>query len=264
MRALWAVLCIASLTSGCGDDDDFQTGDGLPTVDARPRPDAPEPIFDAAVADADVELDAMGPSISGTICSLIDIRAAEMCAALELEGVTITMAGIPDREAVTNENGAFNLPAYTDDLDVALIATAPGGEYELAAQQIRLDPDGTASGVKIRMVTKTRFATILEANDITVDPARGHFVVTAKSSSNANITNGVLGMLDDRLPLYDDGDDEIFSPNGTTGARAFGVYFNATPGECNLTLKQGTNTNLLNGNCIVVEDALTFGSVKFE
>src|SRR5690348_5034637 len=105
MRAFCSLLCIALLTTACGDDG-FTTGDGLPRPDADVTPDAPEEpeeidagdeIFDAGVPDA-----VPGPTIQGAICVVADIRAPANCGAIPQAGVVLTIEGMDGFSTTTN------------------------------------------------------------------------------------------------------------------------------------------------------------------
>lgn len=232
MRGTWALLF---LVVGCAKPEDYPPPGG--NTDAHP-------------ADAAPDMPAPPETVTGTVCTVADLRLVADCTASGTGSLTVAIGGV---STTTNANGSFQIDKPAGATEWTVSGTG------FIKSIIPFDPADTAR--RLPVVKATVYADLLTNNNVVLQAGQGSVLAQVVDGAGAPLADAtaVVNKSGATQSFYD-GDDPVMWDTDATGVNGMAWLPNSPTGPQTLLV---TTTSAPKSFAIDVGDqAITFVTVK--
>jgi len=231
MRGTWALLF---LLVACSGSDDYPPEGG--NRDARP-PDSP----------TDAPPDMAPPvTVTGTVCTVADLRQLADCAASGTGGLTVSIGGV---STTTNANGSFKIdkPAAANEWKIS------GTGFITSI--IPFDPDDDVR--RLPVVVDTVYTGLLASNAVTLAAGQGSVLASVVDGGGAPLPDAtaVVNKSGATKSFYDGADKDMWDTDATGSNGIAWLPNSPTGGQTVLVTTTGAPKSFAVN---VVDQAITF------
>jgi hypothetical protein len=189
--------------------------------------------------------------ITGSVCQIVDFRAPDNCANVNLSGVEI--AARDGGTATASADGTFSLARPSASTAILEIT---GAAHRRSIVEIPL-PDGGAGDVALPLVSTATMDELLAALEVIEPDGTGTLAIYVREDGDPQRGAEIIPPEGAFAPFYDAGGPLDWDQLGATGAAGAALVFGTTaPGDATFTVITGSE--IVDLTAPVLEAAVTF------